>query len=72
MDVDDVVDLSVGPDKEPAAAPASLSMSETTARDFRALTQNANLTITPTTMPAGGTENAFAGRFSLICFYLTV
>lgn len=39
MDVDDVVDLSMGRD--------SVSLSNATVRDLRALTQNAGLTITP-------------------------
>lgn len=39
MDVDDVVDLSMGRD--------SVSLSNATVRDLRVLTQNAGLTITP-------------------------
>lgn len=39
MDVDDVVDLSMGRD--------AVSLSNATVRDLRALTQNAGLTITP-------------------------
>lgn len=65
MEVDDVVDLSVGPDKEPTAP---LSMNEKTARDFRALTQNTNLTITPAAMPSGSSENTSSGMFlNLLC-----
>lgn len=39
MEVDDVVDLSMGRD--------AVSLSNATVRDLRALTQNAGLTITP-------------------------
>lgn len=59
-----MVDLSVVPDKEPA----NLSINDTTARDFRTLSQNANLTITPTANSStntgssgGGVENSFGG-----------
>lgn len=68
MEVDDVVDLSVVPDKEAT----DRSINDTTARDFRALTQNANLTITPSTIPStntgsseGGVENSFGGKFAI-------
>lgn len=39
MEVDDVVDLSIGRDSTP--------LTNATVRDLRALTQNAGLTITP-------------------------
>lgn len=41
MDVDDVVDLSISSTRD------SVSLSNATVRDLRALTQNAGLTITP-------------------------
>lgn len=40
MEVDDVVDLSIGRE-------SAVSLSNATVRDLRALTQNAGLTITP-------------------------
>ena len=53
MEVDDVVDLSVP--SVPTPAPASdanvLGISQATARDLRALTQNSGLTITPAPPP---------------------
>lgn len=68
MEVDDVVDLSVVPDKETAN---QQSINDTTARDFRALSQNANLTITPALVPpantdssGSGVENSFGGKFA--------
>lgn len=42
MEVDDVVDLSLGPGRDPA-----LTITPSTVRDLRALAQNAGLTITP-------------------------
>lgn len=45
MEVDDVVDLSVGSGRE------SLTITQATARDLRALTQNSGLTITPAPPP---------------------
>lgn len=46
MEVDDVVDLSVGSGRE------SLTITHATARDLRALTQNSGLTITPAPPPS--------------------
>lgn len=45
MEVDDVVDLSIGTGRE------TLTMNSATARDLRALTQNSGLTITPAPPP---------------------
>ncbi len=45
MEVDDVVDLSVGSGRE------LLTITKATARDLRALTQNSGLTITPAPPP---------------------
>lgn len=56
MDVDDVVDLSMGRD--------SVSLSNATVRDLRALTQNAGLTITPA---PPSVNNGMS-----LCIYLTV
>lgn len=48
MDVDDVVDLSMGRE--------SLSLTQETVRDLQALTQNSGLTITPAP-PSNNTNN---------------
>uniref|UniRef100_A0A1B0GKA5 Transcriptional repressor p66 coiled-coil MBD2-interaction domain-containing protein n=1 Tax=Lutzomyia longipalpis TaxID=7200 RepID=A0A1B0GKA5_LUTLO len=46
MEVDDVVDLSIASGRD-----ASLTITQSTARDLRALTQNSGLTITPAPPP---------------------
>lgn len=57
MEVDDVVDLSMGRD----------SLTTETVRDLQALTQNAGLTITPappTSVTNGMKHNVFSSFFS--------
>lgn len=51
MEVDDVVDLSLGSGRDPA-----LTITPTTVRDLRALTQNSGLTITPAPPPPTATS----------------
>ncbi|KAI8115541.1 Transcriptional repressor p66-beta [Lucilia cuprina] len=55
MEVDDVVDLSLGTGRDPA-----LTITPTTVRDLRALTQNSGLTITPAPPPPTATSPAAA------------
>ncbi|XP_067643170.1 transcriptional repressor p66-beta isoform X2 [Eurosta solidaginis] len=55
MDVDDVVDLSLGSGRDPALAITSASM-----RDVRILSQNSGLTITPTSVPSTTNTNELA------------
>lgn len=56
MDVDDVVDLSIGRDSVP--------LTNATVRDLRALTQNAGLTITPA--PPSTVNN---GNFTFVNYF---
>lgn len=56
MEVDDVVDLSLGSGRDPA-----LTITPATVRDLRALTQNSGLTITPAPPPLISNSNSSAG-----------